>query len=531
MSLSFIQNIFSEWSSEINKYLSNTNTLCVALFSDNKELIFATPVMKSLFKGDPSASFINPTFDALISLKNNQKSLVFNGMLTLGDYISDNHSIVASVFIKNEKMLVIGGVETEKLFDQYLSMHQLNNQINNLQRELIKEKLILEKILNELNEKNNELQLLNASKDKFFSIIGHDLKAPFNSIIGLSDLLLEQIKEKNYDEMEYYGELIIKSSNKAMDLLQNLMEWSRSQTGRIVYNPELFDIVDSIHQMNFLFGQIAEQKSIKIISNLPIKLSILGDKEMINTILRNLISNAIKFTKSGGEIVVSLNAKQDQVIISVRDNGVGISKNSIEKLFKIDESYSTPGTNKETGTGLGLILCKEFIDKHNGSIWVESEEGKGSIFNFSLPYNSENETENTTLFLSNCVPQENKNKLKILIVEDDQISELLLQTYLKSLSEQILVAKAGIEAIELFRDHPDIDLILMDIRMPGLSGFETAKIIRQFNKNVIIIAQSAFCASEDIEKALEYGCNDFISKPVEKNKLIDLLKKYFKFSN
>ena len=100
-----------------------------------------------------------------------------------------------------------------------------------------------------------------------------------------------------------------------------------------------------------------------------------------------------------------------------------------------------------------------------------------------------------------------------------------------SLSEQILVAKAGIEAIELFRDHPDIDLILMDIRMPGLSGFETAKIIRQFNKNVIIIAQSAFCASEDIEKALEYGCNDFISKPVEKNKLIDLLKKYFKFSN
>ncbi len=236
--------------------------------------------------------------------------------------------------------------------------------------------------------KNNELRLieLNAAKDKFFSIIGHDLKSPFNSIIGFSSILMEKVKNKDIKGIEGYSNLIFNSSNKAMDLLMNLMEWSRSQTGMMELNPEHFDMVDCINKKTVLYYEIASQKSISIKNILPHNISVFADNDMVSTVLRNLISNAIKFTKPGGEIIVSAIEKQNEIIISVSDNGVGISKKNIEKLFRIDQSYSTTGTNMETGTGLGLILCKEFVEKHNGKIWVESEEERGSTFYFTLPH-------------------------------------------------------------------------------------------------------------------------------------------------
>ena len=241
----------------------------------------------------------------------------------------------------------------------------------------------------QIKESEIKLRELNATKDKFFSIIGHDLKSPFNSIIGFSNLLVEQIKNKDIEGIDKYANIVLKSSNKAMDLLLNLMEWSRSQTGRLEFNPEYFDLVSCINKIILLYVEISGQKSITIKNILPYKAFVFADNAMISTVLRNLISNAIKFTMPGGKIIVSAIEKQNEIIFSVSDNGVGISKNSIEKLFRIDQSFSTTGTNEETGTGLGLILCKEFVEKHNGKIWVESEEKKGSTFYFTLPYNTE----------------------------------------------------------------------------------------------------------------------------------------------
>lgn len=241
----------------------------------------------------------------------------------------------------------------------------------------------------QIKESEIKLRELNATKDKFFSIIGHDLRSPFNSVIGFSNLLLKQIKNKNIEGIDKYANNVLKSSNNAMDLLLNLMEWSRSQTGRMEFNPEYFDLVSCINKIILLYDDIAGQKSITIKNILPHKASVYADNAMISTVLRNLISNAIKFTMPGDEIIVSAMEKQNEIIFSVSDNGVGISKNGIEKLFRIDQSYSTTGTNEETGTGLGLILCKEFVEKHNGKIWVESEEKKGSTFYFTLPYNAE----------------------------------------------------------------------------------------------------------------------------------------------
>lgn len=246
----------------------------------------------------------------------------------------------------------------------------------------ITERMLEEKLLIENEARLHEL---NITKDKFFSIIGHDLKGPFNSIIGLSNLLMMQIKENNHEEIEKYTELIQKSSHYALNLLTNLLEWARSQSGRMDFNPEYLEIFALINEVIKVSDNFAQEKSITISTEFPHSVTVLADKAMFSTIMRNLISNAIKFTNIGGEIVVSAKQKQDDLIISVSDNGVGIKKEEIEKIFRIDKSYSTLGTQKEKGTGLGLILCKEFIERHGGKIWAESEEGKGSEFNFSMP--------------------------------------------------------------------------------------------------------------------------------------------------
>lgn len=236
-----------------------------------------------------------------------------------------------------------------------------------------------------LKESEVRLRELNATKDKFFSIIAHDLKNPFNAIIGFSNILLEQVQEKDYEGIEEYARIIQNSSQRAMDLLMNLMEWSRSQTGRLEFNPEPIEIVALINEIAEQSNDAARQKSIAILRELPDKTIVYADKAMISTILRNLISNAVKFTNPGGQIVISAKQKQYESIISVHDNGVGINKGSIKKLFRIEESYSTMGTQKEMGTGLGLLLCKEFIEKHGGKIWVESRPDEGSTFYFTIP--------------------------------------------------------------------------------------------------------------------------------------------------
>lgn len=246
----------------------------------------------------------------------------------------------------------------------------------------VTERKVAEKMIIENAARLHEL---NATKDKFFSIIGHDLKGPFNTILGFSELLLERVVDKNYEEVEKFAKIINKSSSNSMDLLTNLLEWSVSQSGNMDFNPEYFDIFTFINEVTEVLEDIAKQKSITISKSLPRSLPVFADKAMVNTIMRNLISNAIKFTNKGGEIIIGAEQKEDELIISVKDNGVGISKDGIEKLFRIDEGHSTLGTQNEKGTGLGLILCKEFVDHHEGKIWAESKTGKGSNFKFSLP--------------------------------------------------------------------------------------------------------------------------------------------------
>ena len=240
-----------------------------------------------------------------------------------------------------------------------------------------------------IENRNNELTQINAAKDKFFSIIGHDLKVPFNSIIGFSELLKEQINKKNYDSSEEYAGIIHDSSKKVSLLLGNLLEWSRTQTREIPFNPKSLDLVKEINVVKELLNETANQKSITIEIEIEETLLVFADKDMINTVLRNLISNAIKFTDTGGRITISAQKVKNYIIVKIADTGIGMPKERLEKLFTLSSNYSTSGTQNEKGTGLGLILCKEFVEKNKGKIWVESILEIGSSFYFSLPTNNE----------------------------------------------------------------------------------------------------------------------------------------------
>jgi len=236
-----------------------------------------------------------------------------------------------------------------------------------------------------LRESEIRLSELNATKDKFFSIIAHDLLSPFNSIIGLTNLLDSQLKQKDYEGLEKYNSIIQSSSKQALNLLTNLLEWARTQTGKIKFNPVTFELTQEIKETINLSNISAKRKEITIQQNLPSKLPVFADKLMIHTVLRNVISNAVKFTHKGGKIKVSAEKDKDHIKILVEDNGIGIKKEHMDNLFSIDNNYSQPGTQNETGTGLGLLLCNEFIKIHSGKIDVESKEGKGSRFYFTLP--------------------------------------------------------------------------------------------------------------------------------------------------
>lgn len=204
--------------------------------------------------------------------------------------------------------------------------------------------------------------------------------------------MVEQVEMKKFDGVSRFASIINQSANAAMDLLMNLMEWSQSQTGRIVYNPYTFNFAELANEVELLFSDAASLKSIEIENEIPESLEVFGDYDMVSTVLRNLISNSIKFTNPGGKVSVSAWKELSRVVVSVADSGIGIPQNKIDKLFKIDESLSTNGTQNEKGTGLGLILCREFIEKHGGKIWVETETEEngtgshtGSTFFFTLP--------------------------------------------------------------------------------------------------------------------------------------------------
>lgn len=235
----------------------------------------------------------------------------------------------------------------------------------------------------------NEIQLkeLNATKDKLFSIIAHDLRSPFNSILGYSSLLINEKNEKRSEEHLKSLNIINSSANNTLVLLDNLLSWAKSQSGQIILIPEKIVLASIINEVLEFVNSTAKFKKISLNHDPSGEIEVFTDQNILKTVLRNLISNSIKFTKPGGNINVFAISKQKKVEITVSDDGVGMNNETKNKLFKFDTNYTSVGTENEKGSGLGLVLCKEFVEKLGGEIWLESEEGVGSDFKFTLPLN------------------------------------------------------------------------------------------------------------------------------------------------
>jgi hypothetical protein len=348
-----------------------------------------------------SILFINP--DRSVQFFNNvasqQVRLVLGKDLRIGAFM---HDIIASEGLVDFERYFLSALRGERVIVDRLLIVKDSNYWFEIQYAPIKNKFqeiigvlftardISEKKKAE-EDKNQyllELEKLNQTKDKFFNIIAHDLRNPFAGILGVSEMLEEKLIADNTERSVEYlkiTQLIQASSRSAFSLLENLMQWARSQTGDISFDPIITSIDAIIETTIPLVIGNAFKKNITIEKNLSPEKFIFADPALTNTILRNILTNAIKFTLPNGKIIVATVVRKESVEVSVKDSGIGIKAENIEKLFRIDSKFSKIGTDNERGTGLGLILCKEFVEKQGGIIWVESEFEKGSTFTFTLP--------------------------------------------------------------------------------------------------------------------------------------------------
>lgn len=379
------------------------------------------------------------------------------------------------------------------------------------------------------------------TKNKFFSIISHDLRSPFNTLFGFSKLLVENYDKYSDEKRKMFIRNINDTIKSTFDLLEDLLLWSKSQVGSMEFNFEnqnLLEIVQNVVAINMLKS---ETKKIKIIVDVDPDIEVKVDKNTIESVLRNLLSNALKFSYPGDEILIKgskyKNYNEPEIIkLCVIDHGVGITEDLIDDIFKLDKSSSTKGTDNEIGTGLGLILCKEFIEKNNGLIGVNSVPGKITEFWFTLPNmdqeiedQTHTEPENLKEELKNSVTKEIKTVTNILIVDDESVNCQLLEALLTdrlNFKFNILFAKNGKEAVQLCEGNSKVNLVLMDVNMPIMNGYEATKRIKSFSSKIPIIIQTASSAI-DVEKQIDYaGFDDFITKPIDEDDMINKIYKY-----
>jgi PAS domain S-box-containing protein len=380
-----------------------------------------------------------------------------------------------------------------------------------------------------IKHKNEQLIQANAEKDKFFSIISHDLRGPFNGFLGLSKLLAEDLQRFTPEDIKKIAGSMRDSATNLFSLLENLLEWSRLQRGITSFKPESFLLMPMIDDIMHTVMDSANKKEIEISYEIQADLEVFADEYMLASTIRNLASNAVKFTLKGGKVTIAAKSVPGHSVeISIRDTGIGMNHEMVHDLFRLDVQTNRRGTENEPSSGLGLLLCKDFVEKHGGKLWVESEEGKGSVFYFTIPSNAEGLMKTV---ISNSVSEEDKEvqikRMKILIAEDDEISDSLISAMVDKYSYEVLHVNTGVDAIHACLNNPDIDLVLMDINLTGMDGFEATRQIRQFNNDVVIIAQTAFSLKFDRVMAIEAGCNDYINKPISNSELQGLIRKYF----
>ena len=386
------------------------------------------------------------------------------------------------------------------------------------------------------DQKNAEIEIIKAKekaeeserlKSSFLANMSHEIRTPMNGILGFADLL----KKPNLDgemQQRYIG-IIEKAGARMLNIINDIVSISKIESGLMEFHRQESNINEQIVFIYNFFKPEVEGIDIDYRYQLTSEEAfIMIDREKVYAVLTNLVKNAIKYTEKGS-IEFGYKKRDDLLEFYVKDTGIGIPKDRHEAIFERFIQADIADKNAFQGAGLGLSISKAYVEMLGGEIWVESEEGKGSVFYFTIPYHNQKVIEGTEFKDIKVVSKfKSIDKLKILIVEDDEISEELIEIAVKSIGKEILKATTGEEAVEACIKSPDIDLVLMDIQLPIMNGYEATKQIRSFNKDVVIIAQTAFALRGDKEKSIAAGCNDYITKPINSQDLILKITEHFK---
>jgi signal transduction histidine kinase/CheY-like chemotaxis protein len=418
--------------------------------------------------------------------------------------------------------------------DQKLAEEELINHRNHLE-ELVKQRTKeLEEINIQLKEAKNKAEKSDKLKSAFLSNMSHEIRTPMNAIIGFSELLKET--DTTDDTKDEYIDVIISRGNLLLNIINDIIDISKIEADELEINKSACDVNKIIDELFLTFQKTKEdiKKShieLKIIKSESTKeLIIFSDPYRLKQILSNLIDNAIKFTHNGFmEVSYSItgSGNNKKLKFYVKDTGIGIAKDKLDIIFNRFRQINETHTREFGGTGLGLPISKKLVELLGGKIGVNSEVGVGSTFHFTIPYENANIIQKPAILKGNINTKDYlwKNKV-ILIVEDDISSFFLLSNYLTNTKAKILLAKNGKESVDICTSNPDIDLVIMDIQLPEMNGYDATRLIKKHRKNLPVIAQTAYALAGEREKCINAGCDDYIPKPIDSGKLLQIMNKY-----
>ena len=433
-----------------------------------------------------------------------------------------------SLLITKQRAKSIAGRLSLDLSIKNQEYERINNSLKKNYKKLISSKEKLKEINKELQKAKVKAEESDQLKSAFLANMSHEIRTPMNGIMGFAELLKEA--NLSIEERKDYIEIIEKSGTRLLNIINDIVDISKIEAGQMNVVFSGTNIDEQLQYIQTFFTPETQDKGLLLLLKRPLaddETIIRTDREKLYAILMNLVKNAIKYTVKG-IIEFGYEKKDNYIQFFVKDTGIGISKDRHQAIFERFIQADFNDKMARQGAGLGLSIAKAYVELLGGKIWVESEPEKGSVFYFTLPCAIKLEDNSSTQI--NMLTNQGDchiKKLKILIAEDDKISRMLILKVLNSFSKEIIIAKMGLEAVQISQNNPDIDLILMDIQMPQMNGYEATKEIRKFNKEVIILAQTAFALEGDKEKTIEAGCNGYISKPIKKEELSRLIRHYF----